>query len=170
MYSTPFGPRNDPPPTPWGSQCRPTPGMRCYIIFWRNISEKLIQLHRLAQGLGVDAPVPLRGLSFFLGGGNQNYFNIKPRKSILHYPFMTPGKHHVPRWKFSLQKCIKSQIYNIPFWPVVANLIETFEKLAAKRLKIRFLENRFWPPGGSYRVHLWIVLVKSIITGMASGG
>ena len=39
------------------------------------------------------------------------------KNAILHYdPFMimTPGNHNVPRWKFSMQKCIKSQIYT-PF-------------------------------------------------------
>ena len=58
-------------------------------------------------------------------------------------------------------KCIKGQIYTIPFWPL-ENRLETLEKnLAAKRLKVRFFENRFDPPPytstpwGSYPAHLW---------------
>ena len=61
-------------------------------------------------------------------------------------PMYAPGNHNVPWWKISMQKCIKCQIYTIPFWPS-ENLLETLEKnFAAKRLKMRFFENRFWPP------------------------
>ena len=99
-------------------------------------------------GIGGDPPWPPQGgMSFDHPPGGSKFFQRKiTEKAILHYPFMTPGNHNVPWWKISMQKCIKSQIYTIPFWPS-ENPLETLEKnFAAKRSKMRFFENRFWPP------------------------
>ena len=63
------------------------------------------------MGLGVDAPPPDPP-------GGQNYFHVKLWKTwIFQCPFMILGNHNGPRWKFSMQKCIKGKFYTIPFDP-----------------------------------------------------
>ena len=95
------------------------------------------------QGVDLTRPDPRRG--------GQNYFNVQTKN--LHYPSWPPGNHNATRWKFSMQKCIKSQIYT-PFLTLGEPVWDLRKKnFAAKRLKIRVFENLFWPhpllpPGG----------------------
>ena len=56
---------------------------------------------------------PSGGVEFWppsLWGRCQNYFKVKPRKRRFSTTLSCPRNHNVPRWKFSLQKCFKSQI------------------------------------------------------------
>ena len=112
-------------------------------------------IHRWAQGGGgggwgvtpldplEPAPAADRPSHSPPGAINCNMKNT--RDPNLHYLFMTPGNHNVPRWQFSILKCIKRQIYSFTFWPL-ENLLETLEKISPRNAKNRFFENWFWPP------------------------
>ena len=101
-------------------------------------------IHRWAQGGGgggwgvtpldplEPAPAADRPSHSPPGAINCNMKNT--RDPNLHYLFMTPGNHNVPRWKFSILKCIKRQIYTFTFWPL-ENLIETLEKTSPRNAK-----------------------------------
>ena len=89
-------------------------------------------LHTWAHGVRVLTPSgqPVEFEPTFRRWGRGELFQRKPLKtSILHYPFMTLVNHNVPGWKFSMQKCIKRQIFSLLILGESAHS-ETFHKPA----------------------------------------
>ena len=106
-----------------------------------------VAVHRWAQGVRGLTPLdPLNPPSpptKTQGAKNCNRKNtLDPN---LHNQFLTPGNHNVPRWKFSIQKCINRKIYT-PFLTLGEPPWNFRKKFRRETLKRRFFEHRFWPP------------------------